>query len=486
VREISQPFYLNTGLLEPGLSDYSYGLGLVRDYFGSASGSYGPPALSAFHRIGLAPWLTVGGRFEAERGLLSGGPEASIGFPLGELDMALAASGENGQGGVASSLIYQFLVAGKYGFGFQTQWMSPYYATLNLRPSDNRALFQSDAAVSFNVGPYTSLELEYLFQNMRDHSAGESIMHSALLSAIIRLSEKLNLLVSVTRAMPGNSQPVNDVFFGLSYMFGQTTVATGSYDHSHSGNLGVVSLQKALPLGPGYGYLFQAQDGISEQQNGFFQYQTDFGTYSADHVRTEGQSSSTLTIAGGLVAIGGRVFPTRAVQNGFALVRVPSVPNVACEWSNQVVARDGSGDCLIPNLLPYFGNQLGIFENDIPLNYSVGAVKKTIAVPYRGGAVVDFPVHKIQQLTGYVVVIAKGRPTIPANGEFTMYVDNHEITSPIGEKGEFYFEDIPPGSHRALVDYATGSCTFSVDVPKYEKSIVKIGTLTCTAGGGKP
>ena len=38
---------------------------------------------------------------------------------------------------------------------------------------------------------------------------------------------------------------------------------------------------------------------------------------------------------------------------------------------------------LYPNLLPYFGNQLGINDKDIPLNYSVGATQKTVAARER-------------------------------------------------------------------------------------------------------
>jgi outer membrane usher protein len=104
-----------------------------------------------------------------------------------------------------------------------------------------------------------------------------------------------------------------------------------------------------------------------------------------------GQNSGTLTAAGGIIAVGDRVFLTRPVQNGFALVKGPGASIVECEWSNQPVGKtDRAGDCLYPNLLPYFGNQLGINDKDIPLNYSVGATQKTVAVPYRGGAVIAF------------------------------------------------------------------------------------------------
>jgi outer membrane usher protein len=167
------------------------------------------------------------------------------------------------------------------------------------------------------------------------------------------------------------------------------------------------------------------------------------------------------------------------VQNGFALVRMPKVSGVGCEWSNQLVGKtDRSGDCLYPNLLPYYGNQLSIDDRNIPLNYSVGATSKVIAVPYRGGAVVEFPVHKLHQVMGTLVVIDGGRKIIPANGRITVQ-STPKLTSPIGDDGEFYFEDIPVGTLKALVEYRDGTCSLDMVVPDFKEPLHKMGTVAC-------
>src|SRR5580704_7930951 len=118
-------------------------------------------------------------------------------------------------------------------------------------------------------------------------------------------------------------------------------------------------LSKKACRSDGYGYMLQAQGGSSgtSQQAGIVQYQTDKGYYEGDYNHLGGQNSGTLTAAGGIIALGDRIFLTRPVQNGFALVKVPGASNVQCEWSNQSVGKtDRAGDCLYPNLLPYFGN----------------------------------------------------------------------------------------------------------------------------------
>jgi outer membrane usher protein len=152
---------------------------------------------------------------------------------------------------------------------------------------------------------------------------------------------------------------------------------------------------------------------------------------------------------------------------------------VECEWSNQSIGTtDRAGDCLYPNLLPYFGNQLGINDKDIPLNFSVGATKKTIAVPYRGGAVITFPVHRIHQVMGEVVVMDSNKKIIPANGQITVSSEPRQ-TSPIGDDGAFYFEDIPVGTVKALVEYQDGKCTFDLVVPEFKEPLHKMGIVTC-------
>ena len=77
-QEITTPYYFSTGLLAPGLSEYSYNLGFQRQHTGSTSGDYGPLTFLGRHRLGLNETLTAGVRFEGSTKLLSGGPSVTI------------------------------------------------------------------------------------------------------------------------------------------------------------------------------------------------------------------------------------------------------------------------------------------------------------------------------------------------------------------------------------------------------------------------
>ena len=444
VREINTPYYVGAQLLRKGLSEYDYGVGFQRNDL-TTSFEYGAPSASASHRYGLTDWLTVGGRLEATRDLLSGGPSVSLGTIAGQFDCALALSRDGSADGAAASVGYQYL-SQRFGGSASMQWMSPQYANLGLKSSLDRAIMQGQASLTKYLGHASTVGVQYSYQRYEL----KGTQHAISFTETSRLSRRLNLMVTVTRALPENMTPAtNDVFVGLTWFFGHDTVGSISGDDS-TGKSATVALQKSLPLGNGYGFLLQARENYQEQENAFFQYQNDYGRYEADYTHTPGQDSTQLSVAGGLVAIGGRVIPTRPVQDGYALVRVPGLENIPAEWSNQVIgATNKNGDVLIPNLLPYYGNQVSIVDTSVPIDYALDTDRRVIAVPYRGGALVTFPVHRIQQITGTLRIQMAGKTVIPALGEISVDSDGHAVSARQSvKKGNFISTACRPGNIR--------------------------------------
>ena len=61
---ITQDFYASAQMLKPGLSEYSYSLGKMRERFGYASFDYGELAFVGAHRQGIDENWTLGARLE--------------------------------------------------------------------------------------------------------------------------------------------------------------------------------------------------------------------------------------------------------------------------------------------------------------------------------------------------------------------------------------------------------------------------------------
>lgn len=474
--QINSPFYLATQVLDKGLSDYSYGLGFQRNNLATSSFDYQEPALFARHRYGLTDWMTPGFRVEADPGLASGGPIVDFRTPFGTVELSSGASAARGGEGEAAAVSYSYV--SNISFGGAAQLKSARYANLGLSPLMDRALKQASVFVGFPLGQNVSVFPQYTHAVYRDAGLQDQLS----LSLDIRLGERLSAFVSATQIFQSRHASTLNGLLALNYYFGNATTGSFGYDYSPQGNGPAINLQRALPYGPGYGYRMQAETGSQNDFNGAFQYQNSYGLYEADYGRVGGQDITALSVSGGLAAIGGRLFATRAIQQGFALVSVPDVPNVRGYLSNQEMGQtDSKGDLLIPNLLPYYGNQVSIEDKDISLDYAIDETRKVVAPPNRGGIMVEFPVHRLQAFFGRIEAHGPDGKVLTGPGELIITAAGRDYTSPLGKNGEFYFENVPAGSYPANAEFDAGSCSMTINLPTTADSIAKLGTLSCEA-----
>src|SRR5438445_817325 len=269
--------------------------------------------------------------------------------------------------------------------------------------------------------------------------------------------------------------------------------AAGSADGSATGAAASVSytvftrrlsagVQKALPLGEGWGYQLRSTLDRDQPASGIgqVQYQGPYGSYLANYDRVAGSDGGTVTAAGALVLVEGNVMASRPVREGYALIQVPGLEGVRGFLNNQEIGRtNGRGNLLIPSLQPYYGNRLRIGDADIPIDYQIGAVEQVVATTVRGGALVPFDVQRVTSVKGMVRVDLDGHPTVPAFGELRL---DSRLKSPLGADGQFWFEDLSAGSHLAEVEFREGTCRFDLVVPKDPGTSLNLGTVSCAAG----
>jgi outer membrane usher protein len=477
VRELSSSYYLTTTVLARGLQEYQYDLGVERTGFGVDSWSYGRPALIARHRVGLTDSVTLGGRFEGTGRLVSGGPTMNVRTPFGEVEAAAAISGVKGAGGgfgqaVAASYAYS---GHRFSAGGSARVMSSDYSTTNLGVTDDKTKVDSAAFVSVSIGPRGSLTLQS--HNAKMHLTDDTTRTSVVSSTRLNSRSDMSITASIERGPLGSTW---EGFAGVSVHVGAKTLASISAQRIDSAREVVTEVQRWLPVGTGWGYRFHAENGDRNFTSGNLVYQGPYGRYEARRDITDGVASTTLSASGGLVAMGGGVYAARPIQDSYALVRVPDVGGVRAYVSNQEVGRtDSRGNVLVPNLLSYYGNVLNISDQDVPLDNSVAAVRKTVAPPYRGGALVVFPVQRVQSAQGIIQLEVDGQTLAPSFGQLTVTTTSGAVESPIGERGEFYLENLAPGPHDAVVQYGDVSCAFTLSMPISRAPAVMLGTLRC-------
>ena len=467
----SQFFYFTSGLLRPGLHDFSYNLGSLREDIGVKNWGYGLPVLMAQHRYGFTDFLTAGLRLEGGKGLLSGGPSFSFLLPIGEMEFASAASAERSAGGGAGFLGYNY-VNGQYSFGTSVKVQSDHYATTSLSSKKPRSWLESGAYVAFPVSDRVGVNFRYGFEDSREDGA----QHRVRLRGSAWLSKLMNFYIDGNFDLQGRKRSAG-FSTGLSVSLGEIT-GSMNFQNEDGQSSAIVEMRKSLPIGPGYGYGLQAS--TRGDLDSIVQYQTSFGRYEANFSRLDGHQQSYMRAAGGLAFIDGNFRFTRPVQDGFALIKVPGLTGIRGYLNNlDVGTTDSQGRLFVPNLLSYYGNRLSISRGQLPLNYNADVTDKIVAAPHRGGVVVEFPVARIQRIVGKAVIDQRANTIVPKHGQLTVSVQGKTVESPLGNNGEFYFENLTSGSHPAKIEFADDLCELALDVPKTADEIIQLGTVRC-------
>jgi outer membrane usher protein len=475
-RQIASPYYFSTGVLSKGLSDYGYSVGFVRENLSTESSRYRQLAFLGRHRVGVTNGLTLGARLEASRDRVSGGPTLTARLPFGEIDLAAAGSRESGVTGSAGSFGFSY-VGQPVSFGVTVRALTDHYSHTGLSAAHDRAVKELQGFLGTQVTRRVNLSAQYRSSEMRDGGG----RREASLSATAQLSRRTHGYVSASRLQVEKGKWTTGFSIGLSYSLGPLETANLSYQRIGDEVSEIVEVQRPLTRGTGAGYLVQVRNGDGGG-SGFarLQYQGAFGRYEASYDRLNGSDRTTVTATGGLVAIGGSLYATRAVQESFALIRIPGVAGVRGFSSNQEVGRTSeSGELLVPDLLSYYGNRLSISDQDVPIDYAIDGTEKVVAPPHRGGALVSFPVRRVQSVTGILGVEQGSKLIVPASGELSVKAGGTPSASPIGNGGEFYFESLPAGRHPATVTYQGGTCRFVLEIPTSNESFLDVGRVVC-------
>jgi outer membrane usher protein len=472
--QIASPYYLSTNALARGLHEYEYSVGFPRQNMGTTADRYGRLAAFARHRYGFSDTVTAGVRAEAHDGLISGGPSLNLRLPVGELEASVAGSRERGRTGLAGALGYSFTTRG-LNVGANARLYDRAYSNLSIAQARDRVRSSVSAFLGVQVGRAPGVTVQH---SMSETWGGARLSRTSML-VNTQVAPRLYAFGNFgwSRASDGWH---GDTTVGVSLALGghssaslSTAVANGQASTS-------LDIQRSLPIGEGYGYRLHGSTA-GDDARGQIEYQSRYARVSGGQETYGGQSGATLSAAGAVVAIGGALFASRPVEDGFALIRVPGVPGVRGYLSNQEVGRtNGRGDLLVPNVLSYYANRLSISDQDVPLGRGLAGTERAVATPYRGGAVVVFEADQVRGVSGTLSLVTGERTVVPEFGDLVVAARGNQFESPIGHGGVFYLEGLAPGRYSATVRYHGAGCSFSIVVPTSNAPVVDLGPLRCT------
>ena len=471
---VTQPFYASQDLLAPGLNDYSYEVGFVRENFGINSYDYGKPVAAGTQRRGFSDVFTGEVHVETQGSINTAGVAGVYLVPtIGAINGSIATSqGNNANGSrMAVGLERQ---AYPFSIGVRTQLTSSEFHQLGLAEGQVPSAHQTSGNVSYSIPNLGSLSLSYLTQTQVDQTKLNIL--TANYSVQMQRYGALNMSAIRTTGDGGSTQ----LFIIWSIPIGGSSGHGASVMHNstHSQAQGsmqqtTATAQKGLPYGEGYGYQLQARD--SGDKRASLSYQNNVGTYSLDADQMGNETATRAGVRGGVAFLGGETFLSRSINSSFGVARVPGFPNVNIYADNQVVGKtDAAGNALIPRLRPYENNKVSVDAEDLPMNAEIDSVKMT-AVPYfRSGVLIDFPIRRSNGAV-FRVTLENGNP-LPTGST----VENQEakIVFPVATNGEVYFTGLLEHNH-ITAKWRGQSCEFDVVFKQSEDALPDLGSFIC-------
>lgn len=388
---------------------------------------------------------------------------------IGVLDVAVAGSHNDNGGGGLVTLGFERQTQ-RLGFGVNTRLASRYFEQNGLPPRGRVPLAQTTAHIGWNAARFGSFGLNYIRRDNRGEPDNE------IISANYSLNIGGNWFVALSAFKNMKGSQDYSVGFMLTRAIGKRTTASVNVNQRSGPDSLLFQVQQNLPAGAGVGYRVLAGPENHGRLEGTLNLQNNFGTLTLEAGRVSGLEAYRASATGGMAVLGGRAFLSRSLGDSFAVVHVPSYPNVRVYAENQEVARtDKSGVALVPRLRPYQRNRLRIEQMDLPLDSRIDKLEIN-AVPYfRSGYYVEFPVRKANGAL-LRVVSPDGEP-LPAGA--TVRIDEREEAFPIGLDGRIYVTGLEQNNRMVVTVSDTHRCTFEVSFAETSEPVPDLGNFLC-------
>lgn len=457
---ISLPYYTDPGLLKPGLQDFSYQLGWLRQNLGTQSNDYSQAVAVVSDRVGVTNTLTAEGDIQATSQIQNAG--ASLTYVVDNLFTVNSAfalgNSDQGRGQLFQlGVERQNNLGMSYGINGEVTSADFYQIGSLGTPSPSLQLQSFIGATLFNK---YSLGLSYTQQNY----SGMPNLNFLSLSLSSSLTRDIFWTVTALSNITGPSN--KEINLSLMCNFGTDYNLSLSHEQTHddgtSTTQNTLDFNKAAPSGPGYGYDLQATSANNANQQGTLYLNTQAVDTQLQLAQQSGDTYYQAEAQGAVTYINKDVYFTPPVQDSFAIAELPGLPGIPVYYNNQLVGdTNTAGDVLVPDLQPYTSNEITIDPEKLPINTEIDATEADV-IPYANeGALIKMPVHVVHSATA-TLLTADHRP-VPSDATVTIN-QSTELTY-VGYNGEVYFNNLQTGMNTVTANWQGGSCVAQVNYP---------------------
>jgi len=467
--------YNSQQLLQKGLADWSAELGVVREDYGLSSFSYGHDAVaSGTWRYGVSDTFTAETHGEATRGLASGGAGGNwlLGATGGVLAGSAAASDDHGMSGSQ--------------FGASYYWNDNFF-NLGVNAIKASSGYRDVASLYGGPPPRLTASAQAGINTIRFGGLGVSYMHLRYEAQTNRYAsaywyKSIGRAVSLNFNANQNLDQRRDrsFFLTIGVTLDNNTYLSGGMQRSGDQEGFTVNASHSTPSDGGFGWRAQFQHGdAGVDGQGELGYLGRYGELQAGISRYNDNNSAYAGANGSLVLMGGEMFASRTIYDGFAVISTDGVAGVPVRLENNPIGiTDKHGMLLVTPLNAYQNNQLSIDPMDLPADMRIGRVNLVATPTDRAGTLVRFDIAPIRAAS-IILIDNTGKP-LPL-GSLVHVKGQQAEPALVGFDGAVYLDTL--GAHNALdVDTPAGACHVAFDYRKQGDGIPQIGPLTCVLG----
>lgn len=469
---ISQPYYASPRLLKPGLRDFSYELGAIRKDYGWATARYGRLMAVATERLGMRSGFTRELRAEIldeQQTVGAGGawlmPRVGT-HPLGTLNVGMSAS--RGPDGTGSALSVGAERQGRsISFNLQAKRATRHFVQLGeLLGASPRSTVTAGMSLPIGDGGFGA--------SFTRHTTWQGDRHRLVTANYSRRIGRVGQIgIYALQSFAPDRQLTVGVM--LTFSLDARTSLSSEFVRQDGEARNTVQVQRSLPAGNGWG--FRALAGSDDHYLASVAVQTDRGTFSVEGADRFGQTGYRAGASGGIAFAGGGIFPSRRIDDSFAVVKVGDFANVRIYRENQEVARtDDNGLALVTRLRAYQRNTLGIEQRDLPIEAEIDVLELKLAPALRSGIFAAFPTRPGRGAS-LRLIDERGQPLPPG---MVAWVDGSALTYPIGFDGRVFAAGLDADTP-LHAGWTAGEPRCSVRIPLNHsiEPLAELGTFTC-------
>lgn len=471
---VSFPFYNSAQLLREGLTDWSFETGYVRNNYGYQSFDYShEPMASGTIRHGFNNFLTGESHIEGSKDVVSGGVGAiaTVGM-LGTVSTSWAQSQTQKQKGSQYTIGYQ-LQRGIFSLGANTQRSMETYRDVASLYGGAPITHNDSAYTSVDAGKFGNFSLNYAALQQVDQPryryGGASWSRIFDHGVTIGLSANQNL----------DDRSDRSVYLNLTFSLDKNISVYSSAVRAKGSTTYSAGASRSTPTEADWNWNLQAQK--ADQQAASASGQASRRTQYADvnvGVNSAGASQNAYAGASGsIVAMGGGVFASRRIYDGFAVVSTDGIPKVPVKNQNSLVGdTDSRGLLLVPSLQSYQKNKISIDPTNLPVDMRIEHINMN-AVPHRGsGLNIKFAMEQVRAAS-LILRDLNGR-NVPMGAQAFLN-GSPQSAGWVGYDGRLYLEGLKP-DNQLVIRSEDSTCTARFSYTAKSDSLPEIGPLPCT------